>query len=144
MRTSYSVDQANRTLPLVSRIVGDIVSLYPRWRERVSEIEIRAASARLDEPDPRAAQLEREAQEIAAEIDGCIREIRDLGIEYRLPLDAGLVDFPGERDGRRIYLCWRLGEQAVEHWHETDAGFAGRQPLAGAESGATTTHPERR
>lgn len=144
MRTSYSVDQANRTLPLVSRIVGDIVSLYPRWRECVSEIEIRAANARLEEPDPRAVHLEREAQELAREIDGCIREMRELGIEYRLPLDAGLVDFPGERDGRRVYLCWRLGESAVEHWHETDAGYAGRQPLADTESGVATTHPEQR
>jgi hypothetical protein len=144
MRTSYTVDQANRTLPLVSRIVGDIVSLYPRWRERVSEIEIRAANARLDESDPRAAQLERETQEIAADIDGCIREMRELGIEYRLPLDAGLVDFPGERDGRRIFLCWRLGERAVEHWHETDAGYAGRQPLDDEDSGVAITHSEER
>ena len=144
MRTSYTVDQANRTLPLVSRIVGDIVSLYPRWRERVTEIEIRAGSATIDEPDPRAAQLEREAQEIAAEIDGCIREIRELGIEYRLPLDAGLVDFPGEREGRPIFLCWRIGERAVEYWHETDAGFAGRQPLKDSESDVATIHPERR
>jgi hypothetical protein len=144
MRTSYTVEQANRTLPLVSRIVGDIVSLYPRWRERVNEIEIRAANARLEEPDPRAAQLEREAQEIAAEIDGCIREIHDLGIEYRLPLDAGLVDFPGERDGRLIYLCWRLGEQSVAHWHETDTGYAGRQPLTEAGSGVFTILPEER
>ena len=144
MRTSYTVEQANRTLPLVSRIVGDIVALYPRWRERVSEIEIRAGGVTVDEPDPRTSELEREAQEIAAEIDGCIREIRDLGIEYRLPLDAGLVDFPGEREGRRIFLCWRLGETAVAHWHETDAGYAGRRPIEDEISDVATIHPERR
>lgn len=142
MRTTFTVDQANRTLPLVSRIVRDIVTLYPRWRERVSEIEIRAASARLDQPDLRGAQLEREVQDLAAEIDGCIREVRALGVEYRLPLDAGLVDFPGELEGRRIYLCWRLGEQAVEYWHEIDTGFAGRQPLAASARDETITHPE--
>jgi hypothetical protein len=144
MRTTFTVDQANRTLPLVSRIARDIVTLYPRWRERVSEIEIRAVSARLDQPDLRAAQLEREAQDLAAEIDGCIREIKALGVEYRLPLDAGLVDFPGEIEGRRIYLCWRLGEQAVEYWHEIDTGFAGRRPLAAAAHDEATTNPEQR
>ncbi|HET7622554.1 MAG TPA: DUF2203 domain-containing protein [Gemmatimonadaceae bacterium] len=144
MRTSYTVEQANRTLPLVSRIVDDIVTLYPRWRDRVSEIEIRAGGATVDDPDPRTVELEREAQEIAAEIDGCIREIRDLGIEYRLPLDAGLVDFPGEREGRRIFLCWRLGETAVAHWHETDAGYAGRRPIEDEISDVDTIHPERR
>jgi hypothetical protein len=128
MRT-FTVDQANRTLPLVSRIVQDIVTLYPRWRERVEELELMAADAHAGRPDPRAQELEREVQSLAGEIDGCIREIRELGIEYRLPLDSGLVDFPGEMGGRRVYLCWRLGEHAVEHWHELDAGFVGRQPL---------------
>jgi hypothetical protein len=130
MRRIFTVEQANRTLPLVSRIVHDIVTLYPRWRERVREIEVLAADARMEQPDPRAEQLEREAQALAAEIEGCIREIEQLGVEYKLPLDAGLVDFPGELGGRQIYLCWRLGERAVEHWHELDAGFAGRQPLS--------------
>jgi hypothetical protein len=43
--------------------------------------------------------------------------------------DTGLVDFPGERDGRRVWLCWRLGEEAVAHWHELEAGFLARKPL---------------
>jgi hypothetical protein len=50
------------------------------------------------------------------------------GIALRDP-ESGLVDFPGERDGRRVWLCWRLGEERVGHWHELDAGFAGRRPL---------------
>jgi hypothetical protein len=44
--------------------------------------------------------------------------------------EEGLVDFPGELNGRRVYLCWQLGEPAVEHWHEVDAGYSGRQDLA--------------
>jgi len=58
-------------------------------------------------------------------------EIEDLaarGILLRDP-QAGLVDFPGEREGRPVYLCWRLGEDAVSFWHEVDSGFAGRKPL---------------
>ncbi len=129
-RRTFTVEQANRTLPLVSRIVRDIVTLYPRWRERVAALEVMAADARADRLDPRLQELEREAQDLAAQIEGCIREIEALGIEYKLPLDAGLVDFPGEIGGRRVYLCWRLGEEAVEHWHELDAGYAGRRPLA--------------
>ena len=43
--------------------------------------------------------------------------------------ETGLVDFPGERDGRRVWLCWRLGEARVEHWHELESGFVGRKPL---------------
>jgi hypothetical protein len=43
--------------------------------------------------------------------------------------ETGLVDFPGERDGRRVWLCWRMGEERVGHWHDLDTGFVGRQPL---------------
>jgi hypothetical protein len=43
--------------------------------------------------------------------------------------ETGLVDFPGEREGRRVWLCWRLGEDRVGHWHELESGFIGRKPL---------------
>ena len=39
------------------------------------------------------------------------------------------MDFPALREGREVYLCWRLGEEEVAFWHELDAGFSGRQPL---------------
>jgi hypothetical protein len=42
---------------------------------------------------------------------------------------TGLVDFPAERDGEPVYLCWRLGEDEVAHWHDRDSGFSSRQPL---------------
>jgi hypothetical protein len=43
--------------------------------------------------------------------------------------ETGLVDFPAERGGERVYLCWRLGEDRVANWHPVDTGFAGRRPL---------------
>ena len=43
--------------------------------------------------------------------------------------EVGLVDFPGEREGRRVYLCWRLGEDRVAYWHGVDSGFASRKPI---------------
>lgn len=44
-------------------------------------------------------------------------------------MQQGLIDFPAEREGRPIFLCWRLGEDAVAFWHPTDTGFTGRRPL---------------
>jgi len=44
-------------------------------------------------------------------------------------LDGGLVDFPALRDGREVYLCWTVGEPRVRHWHDLDAGAAGRHEL---------------
>ena len=44
-------------------------------------------------------------------------------------LDPGLVDFPHLRNGREVYLCWRMGEKEIRYWHEIEDGFEGRQPL---------------
>jgi hypothetical protein len=57
-----------------------------------------------------------------------IERLAVVNIVLRDP-ETGLVDFPGEREGRRVWLCWRLGEERVEHWHELDTGFIGRKPL---------------
>lgn len=56
------------------------------------------------------------------------QQIVDLGVEIK-DLDKGLCDFPHLRDGQVVLLCWLKGEDRVEWWHDTDAGFAGRQPL---------------
>ena len=54
--------------------------------------------------------------------------LREHGILLR-DVQAGLVDFPSERDGEPIFLCWRLDEPAIEYWHHRDQGFVHRQPL---------------
>ena len=128
-QTLYTPELANRALPLVRRIVEDLVRDYQRWRERVQDYE-GAASATA--PDAAIVDaLQRDVQRLAAEIQGCIGELAALGIECK-GLEQGLVDFPGEIDGAPAYLCWQLGEDAVEWWHRRDTGFAGRQRLVEA------------
>jgi hypothetical protein len=62
------------------------------------------------------------------ELSRVVAEIGGLGVVVRDP-STGLVDFPAERDGEPVYLCWRLGEDEVAHWHDRDSGFSGRKPL---------------
>lgn len=128
MTRVFTVEEANRTLPLVSRIVEDIVRDYARWKEKVDAFEVEVARTPRGETGSEALRLEQEAQVLAAEIERCVGELSELGIEFK-GFDIGLVDFPGERDGRPVYLCWRLGEAQVDYWHDTETGFAGRQPL---------------
>lgn len=122
----YTVAQANRALPLVRSIVSDLVSNTRRWEDAVRHVELASHDNVLENAD--AERWQRETQRLAAEIEGCVRELAELGIEIRA-LDTGLVDFPGTLDGRDVFFCWMLGESAVTHWHERDAGFSGRQPL---------------
>jgi hypothetical protein len=128
MARTFTVEQATNTLPLVRRIVEDLVVTVGRWQERIREYEIASASVTPESGDGRAAELEREAEQLAGEVDGFVAELGSLGIEVK-DYAQGLIDFPAEREGRPVYLCWRLGEPTVQFWHEVDAGFAGRRPL---------------
>ena len=128
----FTQSQANSTLPLVRRIVRDIITLYPVWRDHVETYAVHAANASAEHPDPQAEAAAREVQRLAGEIEACLQELHDLGVEYKQPLDAGLVDFPGSVDGRDVFLCWRYDEPEVAHWHPRDEGFAGRRELGAA------------
>lgn len=142
--TLFTVEQANATLPLVRRIVEDVVREHRRWQEKILELELVASTAASaataaagDKPaaaapsDERVAAIERDAMAIARDIDTFERELEELGIVLK-DRRLGLIDFPGEIDGRRVFLCWRLGEPMVQYWHDLDSGYAGRQPLPAA------------
>jgi hypothetical protein len=75
------------------------------------------------------------SKEKAKELDGVVEELmrkiselEDQGVLVR-DVQSGLVDFPAERFGERVYLCWKYGEADVLYWHKHDEGFGGRRPL---------------
>jgi hypothetical protein len=125
----FTPEHANRTLPLVRKIVEDIVQQHRRWRETILELDLVASTARATDPRERAEELERNAQALAKEIDGYQRELEALGIQLK-DRRLGLVDFPSEMNGRHVLLCWRLGEGDIQFWHEVDGGYTSRQPLS--------------
>ena len=57
-----------------------------------------------------------------------VTDLAERGILLR-DAEGGLVDFPSEREGRIVFLCWRVDEDHLGFWHEQDSGFIGRQPL---------------
>jgi hypothetical protein len=57
-----------------------------------------------------------------------VEYLAERGILLRDP-DTGLIDFPAERDGERVLLCWRLGEGDIAYYHGEHSGFRGRRPL---------------
>ncbi len=128
----FTFEEANATLPYVRGIVGDIVKTYGRWRDGVHRYELVAADSRSEvgETDEQAA-LRDEVDAIARQISAYIEELAAVGCILK-GFDDGLIDFRSRLDGRDILLCWKLGEPEIMHWHETDAGFAGRQKIAPA------------
>ena len=79
---------------------------------------------RTSEVAEKAAQLDALVEEMRRKI----AELEDFGVEVK-DLDLGLVDFPAERYGETVMLCWRFGEAEVSFWHRRDEGFNSRRSL---------------
>jgi len=125
----FTVEEANATLPYVRRVVEDIIQDYEQWRDRVHRYEVITTSAgNAGDESEEQLRLRREADEIARRISAFINELASVGCVFK-GFQGGLVDFYSRRDGRDVFLCWKLGEDEVAHWHEIDTGYAGRQPL---------------
>lgn len=125
----FSVAEAEATLPLVRRVVGDLLAAYPRWKELVARYELLSAPRRAEQGESAEIEAVREAaSREAVRINDCLVELEAVGCVFK-GFDAGLVDFYALREDRLVFLCWRQGEEQITHWHEVDAGYAGRQPL---------------
>jgi hypothetical protein len=136
-RKHFTLAEANRTLPLVKRIVADITALYPSWRDFVYRYEFAAAQARPESGES-AEQLElrRQIENVARQINQYLEELEQVGCLFK-GFEQGLVDFRGTLDGREVFWCWKVGEERIEHWHDVDAGYAGRQPLPAVSAQAS-------
>lgn len=117
----FTLEQANRSLPLVKRVVADIVAAHKAYTE--SQARVEKASGK----DQTAAQKATEGAMDRLQV--LVDELTDIGCEIK-DYQTGLIDFVARHDGRDVYLCWRLGEGNITHWHELQAGFAGRQPVS--------------
>ena len=128
----FTLEEAERTLPLVRRIVADLVDAYPGWRAGVARYEALGLEARPESGETAEMLAVRdEVASLAERIDGYLRELDRIGCVFK-GFDAGLVDFRSLREDRPVYLCWRLGEERITHWHDIDGGFDGRQPIDAA------------
>lgn len=126
----FTVEEANRMLPLVRAIVRDIVELAQDLQQREERLERIRSGNKTRLGNAHQEELQQSQMELAkdaARLEEFHDELRKLGVE--LKGYDGLIDFPSRMDGREVYLCWKLGEAEVAHWHELDAGYAGRQKL---------------
>lgn len=76
----------------------------------------------------KAALLRGQIEFLAKSLQEEIEEVQKHGCLLK-DLNQGLVDFPARVEGREGYLCWRLGESAIRHWHGLSEGYQGRKPL---------------
>ncbi len=133
----FTLDDANKMLPLVRAITKDVVRLARDMLDRRQRLDYLKRGRDLESGDPygdELRQMETELERDHERLDAFVNELRNLGLEIK-GLADGLIDFPSMMDGRLVFLCWKHGESEIQHWHEIDSGFAGRQPLGVAISG---------
>jgi len=129
---TYTVEEANNELPRVRRIVAqnaELSALVPELEDQARIAEYESKRARAGEEDRDRHQQARDAVGGAElELLKAVASLNGMGIQLKGPLE-GLIDFPSYRDGELVELCWKLGEEKVEHWHHVGEGFAGRKKL---------------
>ena len=131
MARYFTLEEATALLPRVRPIVEEIVALRARLTEAEQGLVALHWKARANghvSPEGSFSAGQSTRTELLGQIKEQVAKLNALGIEMKDPA-IGLIDFPSRREDRVVYLCWKLGEPAIEYWHETDTGYAGRQPL---------------
>lgn len=130
MAKLFTLDEANALIPVVEGLIArarERKRTLDGFQEQVTLVAGRSmGNGHANERELK--EREADARRAAGELNRAVAEIQALGCEVK-DLEQGLVDFPHERDGRVVYLCWRPGEREIAWWHEVDTGFAGRRPL---------------
>jgi len=125
----FTVDEANRMLPLVSRIADDIVAAYEDVNVAIQAFETERPKAEADET--RLPLLSERDKQVTAALDrlqGLIYEIEDLGGTVK-DHQLGKIDFYGEIDGEIVYLCWQRGEDRIAFFHGLEESSGSRHPI---------------
>ena len=125
---TFTVEEANATLPLVRAICQDLSSLSSEVIERKERLSVLLAGRDENRDDlyrQELLQIEEELERDTQRIDEFVQELRDLGVEPKGGSE-GLVNFPSMMDGRVVFLSWKLDDAEVLYWHEIEEGFTER------------------
>jgi hypothetical protein len=126
----FTRHEADELLPYLAPALYQLQTLKKRHDELRARLGQSAARSRSNGhgADPAAGHARSELETAAEQIGALVEKVQGMGVELK-DMDIGLVDFRTVREGREVYLCWKLGEESVTYWHELDTGYAGRQPL---------------
>jgi hypothetical protein len=136
----FSLDEANALVPRVAGLMTRAIQLHSHLRlacQTLMRAGIRVTPEMLGgrvldvDLDPVQRQRVAQARGLYEAVKDTVDEVESLGAEVK-DVEKGLVDFHSLLDGStRVMLCWKIGEQSIDWYHEIESGFSGRKPVAG-------------
>jgi hypothetical protein len=120
----FTLDEANVFVPQLLDLVPKIQKLSVSLNNDFPDIKNARNKAKWNGGSDQGVDYLNEV----LKYNDLMRKIEDMGCEVK-GIREGLVDFPSLRDGREVYLCWRMPEKEILFWHDLNAGFTGRKPI---------------
>lgn len=128
----FTHNEAESLLPRVDKLLRDAVYLHAEHRSSTREFQQKLqqilVSGGMQVDQGAMAKLRESVEKSAKALESKIEEIQEIGCQIK-DLEMGLVDFPTLYKGEEVLLCWRLGEDRIEFWHDLQEGFRGRKPI---------------
>jgi hypothetical protein len=124
----YTIQEARNLVPEIRPLLAAMQVEHRRMRDEMSRLNELTPAMRQNGHAPQAEEHERLIMELGESLREKLDQFELMGIEVK-DIEHGVIDFPSERDGHIIFLCWQVDEETITHWHEIDTGFAGRQLL---------------
>ena len=129
---TFSLDEAQSLLPLLDSLLTRAIEgkeTAEQLQMEMQQLKQRIFLAGGMTVDLRAVALNREATETnLKKANEALTEIDSIGVQVK-DLETGLLDFPCRVEDELVLLCWKRGEERIDYWHTTEAGFRGRRPL---------------
>jgi|SRR5688572_17616715 len=118
----YTPKEANNLLEIVRPMVGEMMTIGEKIREKQPELWTLAEKSAGNGGSATLSKLLPDFDRLHE----LLHQIQEMDIEVK-DLVTGLIDFVALKDGREVYLCWKYGEEQIQFYHEIEAGFQGRK-----------------
>jgi hypothetical protein len=132
MSRRFTLAEAQTLIPRVEGMLRQAIEIKSSYDEAEKEIQnlqervMLMGGIAVDRESAVAARTQRDGA--AAQLRSAIEQVQEVGCLIK-DLDIGLIDFPTTYRGNEVYLCWKLGEGAIEYWHGVEEGFRGRKKI---------------
>lgn len=124
----FSLAEANALIPRLEMILERMQRVYLQLRQEIELLAVNSDQCAHDMTITQLLQIKPELRSFFADLSQAVHDIEGLGGNFK-GLELGLVDFPGQIDGKIVELCWQYGEKQIAYYHSPEEGFAGRRPI---------------